>query len=479
MRAAISLVLALMMVVLALPSELLPSVAQWRIAWNAPMWFWPLLVASVLAGAGLLLPRATLAPQTLDLTGLTVAMLLILEPLLHLLVLAVTSVVPTMAGAHALLPLSPPMFNSTFLGHALVFVLAVPIGEEFFFRGRLLPWFQQRLGNGSAVSLSAGLFAVAHGDLMQVLIALPVGLLLGVMRVGGASLGACIIAHAVHNGLFLAAGPGLIGLPIAAPILAMTGVGLVAVAWFFHLRPRPGQWQRCVFAICLGWALLGALAPWWRQWQDGVWARGVHRLCQQWRIGTGDLLARLVAQERVGRMTTHRREQLVEMLLQRPCQTADRQVGILGLLAPYALATVPEGEDAAHVLFDHLAHQAPPRYDGDVARRLAMVVPGAFADAVLQWPELLPRWLPLPARTADTALILAACTSPRDRRVLMTQLEVCYPGRVAAVIVLVPAAYLTAQEARHLRRHYPDASERIAILAVDDPQRARALGWDG
>lgn len=477
MRATFGLVLAVIVVVLAAPAELVPPIAHWRASVDVAGWQWSLLVTGVLALAGLLLPPVPVRAHLAHATGLTLAVLLILEPVLHLLILAVSSVVATPAGAEALLPLAPPAMGRSFVLSFLVYVVLVPMGEEWFFRGRLLPWLRQRLGAFSAVSLSAGFFAIAHGDLMQALVALPVGILLGILRVQGAGLGACIAAHAVHNGLFLIAGAGLIGMPAATPILVATGVVVATVTWFFQIRPRPGQWRRCVLSVALAAGILAVVAPWWRAYQDQWWAQGVHRLCVRWRIDTSDLLARVIAQERRGRMTVERQAHLVTALQTRPCQTTFRQCGLLALLAPDQVTTIDGWEDGAHELLDHLAARPPARYDGELARRLGMVLPMAIADTILQWPEMLPRWFPLPERTSEAALLVASCAEIRDRRVLLTQLEMVFPGEVAAVIFAMPSAYLTPNEARHLRRHYADADQRLAHLALVDRKRAEALGW--
>lgn len=477
MRAALGVVLAVIVVVLAAPAELVPPIAQWRAGVGFAGWQWSLLVAGVLALAALLLPPVPVRTHLAHATGLTVAVLLILEPGLHLLILAVSSQVATPAGAEALLPLAPPAMGPMFALSLLVYVVLVPIGEEWFFRGRLLPWLRQRLGAFSAVSLSAGFFAVAHGDLMQALVALPVGVLLGILRVQGAGLGACIAAHAVHNGLFLVAGTGLIGMPSVTPILVATGVVVATVTWFFQIRPRPGQWRRCVLTLAVAAALFAVVAPWWQTYQDRWWALGVHRLCVRWRIDTSDLLARVIAQERRGRMTADRQDHLVAALRARPCQTTFRQCGLLALLAPDQVNTIDGWEDGAHELLDHLAARPPARYDGELARRLGMVLPMAIADTILQWPEILPRWFPLPERASEAALLVASCTEFRDRRVLLTQLEMMFPGAVAAVIFAMPSAYLTPYEARHLRRYYADADQRLAQLATADRERAEALGW--
>jgi membrane protease YdiL (CAAX protease family) len=479
MRAWLALVLAAFVVAATLPGEFLPAFAAWRDA-HDPGWpLWSLLAACLLGFCGWLLPSPKVPAQPeLDHTGLTVGLLLMLEPLLHLAVLAVSSQVPTRAGSEALLPLAPPAVDVGLFIRIGIFAIVVPIGEEVFFRGRLLPWLQARLGAVSAVTISAGVFAIAHGDLIQAVIALPVGLLLGVMRARGADLGACMLAHAVHNGLFLLAGPGLIGLPMVAPVLFVAGSLLITFAWYFHLRPRPGQWRHFVITNTVVIGVLLALAPSWRSLQDQLWVIGVHRLCVYWRVGNHEMLARIVAQDRRQHLTQERCDGLVARLIAHPCQTGPRQTGLCALLDPSHAQDSPTWEDDAYELLDELAYAPPPRYDGDIARRLGSCFPEAFADTVRDRPEALLRWLPQPERRDEAALLLAACQWPRDRRQLLTGLERAYPGTVADVVFRVPAYQLTPIDARHLRGNYPDLAERLARLAQIDPARARALGWE-
>lgn len=478
MRTALALLLAAISVAVVLPGELLPAWARWR---TAILPGWPLAslvsAAGLAAAAGILGLGGPPARRSVDHTGLTVGLLFLLEPVLHLGVLVLSANVATIAGAEALLPLHPPAIDGRFLGYLLVYSLVVPIAEELFFRGSLLPWLQRRVGAVSAVSLSALCFAVAHGDLVQACIAAPVGLLLGTMRVAGADLGACILAHAVHNSLFLCAGAGLVAHPLVAPILVMTGVLLIAFAWFFHLRPRPGQWRRFVVTATAAALVLVAILPTWRSVQDRLWVAGVHRLCRLWRVDNEVLLARLVAQERGHRLDAERRRGLVAALIHQPCQTAPRQTAVLALLDPDQAQASTTWEDDAYELLCGLAVTAPPRYDGEIARRLGACFPEAFADACFERPEALARWLPLPERTDEAALLIAACTLPRDRRALLVGLEHTHPGAVAAVILAMPPDQLGPIEARHLRSHYPDWERRLAALADQDASRALALGF--
>jgi membrane protease YdiL (CAAX protease family) len=457
MRTAIALLLAIAAMVLALPGDLLPWIAHLRLALHADRLLATVLISLLFALAGRLLPVPAVRPARVDHTGLTVGLLLLLEPVLHLAVLGVCARVANPYGAEALLPATwtPPMAGSGYAMRLVVLVAVTPVCEEFFFRGRLLPWLRGHMGAFSAVSISTLAFAAAHGDLMQLSIALPVGLLLGCMRLAGADLGACMLAHAVHNGLFLIAGPCLVGLPLAAPLLAGAGVLLVVVAWFYHVRPRPDQLRRALITALVAAIAIAIAAPFYRHLADRWWVAGTHRLCVYWRVPNEQLLARLLAQERNRRLTDARRESLADVLRAAPCQTAPRQVALLALLDPSAAPAGDNWEDDAAVLFDELADPAlAGPSNGELARRLGRRFPTAFADAVLERPEALRRWLPLPARAMECALQLECTTGNRDRRILLVALERNFPGAVADVLHRLPASSLRPIDRRHLRLHY-------------------------
>lgn len=454
MRTVTALLLALVAVALAMPGEWAAQArATLRCGWPAMT----VVLSLLLALAGRLLPDLQLRAARADYTGLTVGLLLLLEPLLHLSLLGICALVANPFATEALLPTAwtPPTITSGFALRLLIYTAITPICEEFFFRGRLLPWLRGHFGAVSALSISSLAFAVAHGDLMQVAIALPVGLLLGTMRLAGADLSACMLAHAVHNALFLIAGPALIGLPLAAPLLAAGGLLLTVIAWFYHHRPHPRQLHQALAAVGFGAVLLTASAPFYRHLTDRWWVAGVQRLCQHWRVANEQLFARLLVQERNRRLTEARRDLLVAALATDPCQASPRQTGLLALLAPDRELTGDTWEDDAAMLLDELASTTvPSAANGELARRLGRRFPSAFADAVLEYPEALRRWLPLPERVIEGAMQVQCTTEPRDRRILLTALERIFPGAVAAVIHSLPPAALTPLDQRHLRLHY-------------------------
>lgn len=85
---------------------------------------------------------------------------------------------------------------------ALLFVMVVvlaPLVEEYFYRGLLLRALQHRLGDVSAVVLSAALFSLAHFLPLQFPGLFVFGLVAGVLAIRFDRLGPCWFMHAAFN----------------------------------------------------------------------------------------------------------------------------------------------------------------------------------------------------------------------------------------------------------------------------------------
>jgi membrane protease YdiL (CAAX protease family) len=112
---------------------------------------------------------------------------------------------------------------------SLAAVAVVPaLCEETLVRGIVLPALLRLVGPTGAIVLSAIVFAVIHLDPYRTLFTLVLGLALGLLRVRTGSLVACVVAHAVLNGLTFAVAPLVDdpaqGLPEPRPWL---GLGLL------------------------------------------------------------------------------------------------------------------------------------------------------------------------------------------------------------------------------------------------------------
>ena len=87
---------------------------------------------------------------------------------------------------------------------AITAVVVAPVFEEILFRGVLLPVLGSWLGPAGAVALSAALFAAAHLSLGEWIPLFLLGMGLGVLRLRSGRLAACVILHALWNGLTFA-----------------------------------------------------------------------------------------------------------------------------------------------------------------------------------------------------------------------------------------------------------------------------------
>lgn len=84
---------------------------------------------------------------------------------------------------------------------AFTALVVAPLFEELLFRGVLLPVAGQRIGGPGAVLLSAGVFAIAHLSLSELVPLFVLGLGLGWLRWRSGRLGSTVLMHALWNGL--------------------------------------------------------------------------------------------------------------------------------------------------------------------------------------------------------------------------------------------------------------------------------------
>jgi membrane protease YdiL (CAAX protease family) len=524
LRTLVGLVIAVTAVALVLPEWLTP-VARWlgEISGGAidPVgWLqwgrgviavatlgatWPVLPA--LVSIGLLLacwcippapePPRRPSPVIRDETAMAVGALLLAEPLMHLGFLAWSAWHPSVVSRDAVLPV--PMqavaagAQGWWSGTLTILTLStlVPVAEELFFRGRLLDLLRRRLGGtrmatASAVSITTLAFAAAHGTQVQALFALPLGLLLALIRLRGGGLGACMLAHACHNSLFLFVGPVLFARPWAAPLLALAGAMMIAAAWIDHPRTSiqarvPNRWRPlvAVSAVVVSLSMIVATYPLYRKVQDRLWAGAAHRVIVMWRVDNDVLLRRLDYQQERGRLSPARRRELYDLLVAQPCQTLlggnPRQVQVLAQLdAQRFVAELPEART-----YDALLDLADCRAEWSqlavTARALGLRSSHDLAAVATTHPECLVQWLPLPLRAEECQRQIIA-SQGHDRRQLLAALERAQPGRIADVLLALPADQITPLDRRHLFLHYPEAPRLLAELAKRDPARARAFG---
>lgn len=456
----------------------------------------PALVSLLLLLAVRLMPREERHPATLaarrDWTAFAVGLLLLTEPLLHLGLLAWSGIQPTPASRDAVFPV--PVIGQAagrpwWAGALTILTLSlvVPVAEELFFRGRLLGWLvarwgARRFGTSAAVSLTTLAFAAAHGTPAQALVAVPLGLLLALIRLRTGEVGGCILAHACHNSLFLFLGPMLPGLPWAAPLLALGGTILLAATWMHH-APSAVRFRhvKALAAVALAAAVILATWPSYRRLQDVLWVSAAHQVVVQWRADNDVLLQRLDWQRRRGRLTPLRTGALYERLVAQPCQHQPggnpRQAQVLALLDPARLAAGQSAGTSYETLLDLADSRVAWPALAECARRIGHAHPDDLASVAVIAPIALVQWFPLAERRGECVAQLAASEGPYRRRMLAA-LERAFPGRVADLILALPAERMSPLDRRHLFAHYGDAAERLARLARSDPERARALGVD-
>ena len=79
-------------------------------------------------------------------------------------------------------------------------VIGAPIVEEVLCRGLILRQFRRASSDWVAIFVSAGVFAVIHGNLYQMAFTLPLGILLGYLAARADSILPTILLHAAFNG---------------------------------------------------------------------------------------------------------------------------------------------------------------------------------------------------------------------------------------------------------------------------------------
>ena len=88
---------------------------------------------------------------------------------------------------------------------ALVSVIAAPILEEWFFRGQLQRSLTAKYGAMTGVVVASVIFGTIHGNPIQIISAIPCGIVLGYVYNRTQSLGAPIFIHALNNALSFSA----------------------------------------------------------------------------------------------------------------------------------------------------------------------------------------------------------------------------------------------------------------------------------
>ncbi len=109
---------------------------------------------------------------------------------------------------YSLIPESPQETVAEISSIALLCVVLGPFVEEFMFRGILLKMFGASCGIVASVVITSVLFAISHGEPVQMLYTFVLGIILAVVRIKSTSLWSVCMVHLAFNisGALLAVG---------------------------------------------------------------------------------------------------------------------------------------------------------------------------------------------------------------------------------------------------------------------------------
>lgn len=117
---------------------------------------------------------------------------------------------------------------------AVLSILIVPIGEEALMRGFVYPVMRQRFSAPVTIALSACLFALLHGNIVQIILTLPLGIACGCIYEQTHSLMQCIGTHMLFNALtFITHTPTLSTLLV---VEALATALIVSALWVLWMR---------------------------------------------------------------------------------------------------------------------------------------------------------------------------------------------------------------------------------------------------
>lgn len=115
---------------------------------------------------------------------------------------------------------------------ALLSILVVPIGEEALMRGFVYPIVRQRFSAPVTIALSACLFALLHGNIVQIILTLPLGIACGYMYEQTHSLTQCVGIHVLFNALtFITHTPTLSTLLVVETLATSLVVSILWMLW--------------------------------------------------------------------------------------------------------------------------------------------------------------------------------------------------------------------------------------------------------
>ena len=113
-------------------------------------------------------------------------------------------------------------------------LIIAPIGEEALMRGFLYPLLRTRFSAASTIAITTVMFALLHGNLIQVILTIPLGIALGYLYEKTHNLTACISAHMLFNTVALMLPNVTVGTTHAG--IAMALLLITFILWVYTPR---------------------------------------------------------------------------------------------------------------------------------------------------------------------------------------------------------------------------------------------------
>lgn len=137
----------------------------------------------------------------------------------------------------------PPWFSAYKVMQFILLVLAIPILEEYLFRGYIFRAYAYHGGYARAIFFSSGLFMLVHLNFYQIGPALAIGVVLACQASLGTSLLTLCVVHGINNAYMLlvtsSSAPsrwqGILGLSVAS---------LVLIGFFWWSRQQASKQQK-------------------------------------------------------------------------------------------------------------------------------------------------------------------------------------------------------------------------------------------
>ena len=122
-------------------------------------------------------------------------------------------------------------------------LIIAPIGEETLMRGFIYPILRRKLSTTSTIVSTTLLFAILHGNLVQIILTIPLGIALGYLYERTHNLLACISMHMLFNGVALLLPSVHVGRldAVAAALLIVIMLGLWMCAPRIQAKHRADQ----------------------------------------------------------------------------------------------------------------------------------------------------------------------------------------------------------------------------------------------